>query len=193
MKDENIRELVRRHEKQVRELTAQLTMVRRARSNDEDHHCAPVGSVRRGAGVWSAAPTRMRTTALRRRWFPHTRTFLTLSDPFLSLVHPRIHRPPLSCYYNRIQFSEQPFVVVVWFNKVLVLLLHQVLTHLVRSSDNQLTQHLQNCLQLLYPTQPAEVNLSVLNSSLANRLDLHGLWNTLPDQRQDTYIAITIN
>ncbi|VDK32791.1 unnamed protein product [Taenia asiatica] len=68
MKDENIRELVRRHEKQVRELTAQLAMMRRAGSTDgEDRHCAPAGSVRRGAGVWSAATTRMRTTSLRRR------------------------------------------------------------------------------------------------------------------------------
>ncbi|KAL5963257.1 hypothetical protein TSMEX_008985 [Taenia solium] len=68
MKDENIKVLVRRHEKQVRELTTQLAMMRRARSTDkEDRHCVPAGSVRRGAGVWGAAPTRMWTTSLRRR------------------------------------------------------------------------------------------------------------------------------
>nr|CDS18957.1 5 azacytidine induced protein 1 [Echinococcus granulosus] len=67
-KDENIKELVRRHEKQVRELTTQLAMVSRARSIDEeDRHCPPARSFRRGSGVGSAAPTRMRAASLRRR------------------------------------------------------------------------------------------------------------------------------
>lgn len=58
-KDENIKEMIRRHERQVKELQTQLSLAREPRCGSEAH--------RTSRKVGSAGPARTQTVSLRRR------------------------------------------------------------------------------------------------------------------------------